>query len=178
MQHTLTIEITDEQIDRAIIQAIGGATVNVQSGLDDGEDEDEGEDDEPRERPTHLAALVKKALGEAIAKEVSKVTKEVVAESVAEHVRTALHAGFPTFDEWGNPKGRKTLADMIGERVFKPDRNRSDPLEYQVREETAKHIKVMVAEAVKKTSVDIDKLFSEAATEGIATVLKRKLGIS
>jgi hypothetical protein len=165
MPTTFTVEITDDQIERAIARS----TTKVYYRHDEGEEVEE---------PMNLAALVDKAVKTAIDKEVSKVTKEVVDAVVKEHVHAVLHAGFPTFDEWGKPKGHKTLADMIGERVFKPDRNRSDPLEYQVREETAKHIKVMVAEAVKKTSVDIDKLFSEAATEGIATVLKRKLGIS
>jgi flagellar biosynthesis/type III secretory pathway protein FliH len=171
MPTTFTIEITDEQIERAIARS----TTKVYGSDDEDDDED---DDEPREDPMKLATLVNKAVTAAIDKEVAKVTKVVVEAAIKDQVNAALHAGFPTFDEWGTQKGRKTLADMIGERVFKPDRNRSDPLEYLVREQTEKHIKVMVAEAVKKVSVDIDKMFSDAAAEGIATVLKRRLGIS
>jgi len=163
---TVNIEITDEHIERAIIKATSRVDYDP-------------EEDSETIRPIDLKALVEKRLGKKLDKAIGEVTAAVTREVVEQRVRAALDGGFPTVNEWGQETGRKTLADLVGQTIFRKSNNdRSGfDLESLVRSEAKEHAKRLVDGYVKTASAEIDKIFKDAATEGLAALLKRKLGV-
>jgi hypothetical protein len=163
---TVNIEITDEHIERAIIKA----TSRV----------DYPEDDTEHVRPLDLRALVEKSLHKTIDKAIATTAAAVTREIVDERVRAALDAGFPTHTSWGQKTGSTTLSELVGAMVFKKGNthNGEFDLETVVRREAVEHAKRLVAEHVKAASAQLDAMFKDAAAEGIATLLKRKLGVA
>lgn len=160
--HTFSIEITDEMIERAIARSV------TKTYYDD--------DGDPVGEPMHLSSMVKQAVSASIDHEVSKVVQAEVGTAVRDAVAKALADGFPTFDQWGTKTGMKTLRDLIGERCFPRERGQ-DGLVSMVRDEAQKTVKAMVAEAVKSAGGAIDKMFADAAAEGLGRLMASKLGI-
>lgn len=161
---TFTVTLTDEQIDRAI-----GRACQTTQYDEDGEAYDERVD---------LAGLVRERLGKLVDAEISKVTTAVVREVVEERVRKSLDDGFPIYSTWGECKGTKSLAEIVGEFVFnKRDRYDDFDMHRFIHDQAKAHAKEVVAKAVKAAGDDIDKMFKDAAAEGIAQLFKRKLGI-
>jgi hypothetical protein len=161
---TVDIQITDEHIERAIIKAT--------SRVEYDEDLDEEEI-----KPLDLNRLVEVRLGKQMNKAIAEVTAAVTREVVEQRVRAALDGGFPKFSQWGQEQGRTTLAELVGQMVFKKGSHGEFDLESLVRREAAELAKRIVAEHVKAASAQVDAIFKEAATEGLAALFKRKLGV-
>lgn len=162
---TFTVTITDEQIEHAIARA------TAEHRYDDDGDE--------YTAPLDLRSMVHARIKESINKEIAKCTPEIIRAMVEDRVRQALDDGFPVHSQWGERVGTKTLSEVVGEMVFKKnDRYDTFDLARFIREEAKKHAADTVAKAVKSAAADIDKVFRDAASEGLARMLKSKLGIS
>lgn len=154
-----TVTITDEQVERAIARA-----VSVHDYAED-------------RTPIDIRGLVKKRIETHIDTEISKATPEIVRGIVEERVRKALDDGFPVHNSWGERTGTKSLAEIVGEMVFKKANHYDDfDLHKFIRTEAERHAKAIVSAAAKKAQAEIDKVFSEAAAEGLAALLKRVFG--
>jgi len=160
---TFTITITQDQIDHAV------ATACSQTYIDD--------DGDVQRTDVDLRTMVRKRLAAKVDAEIAKVTTDLVREVVEERVSKALDDGFPVHSQWGERSGTKTLSEIVGEMVFRrSDNYQAFDLHRFIREQAQAHAKDVVAKAVKSASADIDQMFKDAAAEGIAAMLKKRLG--
>lgn len=161
---TLQIEVTDEMIDRAIQRLLTRTTYDEYG-------------DEDGERPSiDIAKIVERRLTERVDEAIGKAAAASTKEVVMARVERILDEGFPTFSQWGERSGTKTLAQVVGGIIFKGDRY-SEDLACAVRSQMDRAIQAEVQKHIKSISGDLATSMKEAASEALAKWMKFTLGV-
>jgi hypothetical protein len=163
MEISTTITITNDMLEGAIRRALHRQVW----------DDDVGEF---KTVPADLDAMVKERLREMVDGVVGKVAKEVSEREVEARVNKILDEGFPVHNQWGSREGTKTMAQLVGEIVFKKD-SYNDGITKLVRHAMRSAVDAEVKKHIASISGEVATSMKAAASEALAKWMKRTVGM-